>query len=712
MNLFSNRRRAAAAGPLPTERLPRRPAGEPLDPAQVASLARPRESSRVGTRSYVHVLGPLVEVFSACRNAPVSDTVAAMPSPAAAIDNLKGYCYFLDADVVGFCEMPTTAWTGAALPGHTSALVILVAHRRPIRTGEPGYDWIAGAQQTAADVRAMEIATVVARYLGTLGHQATAHTFGVSDVDCDQVAMAAGVIEARNGTLSNPLIDGGYGLAVVTTSNTGMPVDRPLAPRSALQHAGIVAANAFGFGGTRPALKALNGQHRPWHLGRYPMEKVRRVDEPTTLIIPEEIKRVPARHNFFVRAAAGDLGSRPQTEVARFIPKAPHGMASQEMLRRLVPLQNGKTAPDKAPDTADPDHNTLALKALGHFLGADMTGVCRAPEYAWYSHRADGTAIEPEHANAVVFVLDQGFETMEGASGDDWISGAQSMRAYLRASLIACTMAAHIRSLGWEAKAHTAAQDEVNHIPLLLAAGIGELSRIGELVLNPFVGPRFKSGVVTTNMPITPDRPIDFGLQDFCTKCNKCARECPAGAIRFEGKVMFNGYEMWKPDVDRCARYRITNMRGSACGRCMKTCPYNTEGVLAERPFQWAAIRLPWARSAIARLDDKLNRGSINPVKKWWVDIEMIDGTPVAPLKGANTRELSFDKKARETAGFAFFPPDLAPPGPDGMVPFPLDRQAGIDAANAAELPDEARRRIAALASSTNRSWPTASRTP
>lgn len=365
------------------------------------------------------------------------------------------------------------------------------------------------------------------------------------------------------------------------------------------------------------------------------------------------------------------------------------------MLNRLVPLQHGETADAIAPGTADPDRNAPALKALGHFLGADMTGVCDVPTYAWYSHQVDGTPIEPVHDNAIVFVLDQGYETMEGASGDDWISGAQSMRAYLRASMIACTIAAHIRSLGWEAQAHTARYDEVSHIPLLLRAGIGELSRIGELVLNPFVGPRFKSGVVTTNMPITPDKPIDFGLQDFCGKCTKCARECPCGAIRSGGKVMFNGYEMWKPDVDRCARYRVTNMRGSACGRCMKTCPYNVEGVLAERPFQFAAMRFPFARAWIARLDDRLGRGSLNPAKKWWVDIEMIDGVPVEPPKGANARELQLDRTLRDEAGFAMFPPDLAPPGPDGMTPLPLDRAAGIAAAQAAETPVEARRRTA-----------------
>ena len=57
---------------------------------------------------------------------------------------------------------------------------------------------------------------------------------------------------------------------------------------------------------------------------------------------------------------------------------------------------------------------------------------------------------------------------------------------------------------------------------------------------------------------------IDFGLQDFCAKCTKCARECPVGAIRFGDKTMFNGYEMWKPDVHRCTSYRVTNPRGSA----------------------------------------------------------------------------------------------------------------------------------------------------
>ena len=689
MRLFSAHSRPFAFGPFPAERLPRTAGTASVD----ALPPLPDVCEVGGDRCVDGVVGPVIRVFAQARHASVAPARAAMPSQQAAADNVKGYCYFLDADLVGLCELPEQAWTSGRLDGHTHGISVVVAHRRPIRDGEPGYDWISGAEQVAADVRAMEIATVVARYLGTLGYEATAHSMAESSVDHAVVAVSAGVLEVRRNRLGNPLVRGGFGLATITTSLV-LPADRPLAPGHVMARARLAARYMLGMGGTRPGWQRLAGQGRPWHLGRYPMEKVRRVDEPTTLIIEDEVERPAARHNFFMRARAGDLGERPRHEVGRFIEKAPHGLASRVMLQELVPLQTGDTAPLVAEGTEDPDVNAEAVKALGHFLGADMTGVCEAPVYAWYSHTADGTVIEPKHRNAIVFVLDQGYETMEGASGDDWISGAQSMRAYLRASMIACILAAQLRFLGWAAQAHTAAYDEVNHIPLLLRAGIGELSRIGELVLNPFVGPRFKSGVVTTDMPLTSDRPIDFGLQDFCSKCTKCARECPVGAIRTGEPVMFNGYEMWKPDVDRCARYRITNMRGSACGRCMKTCPYNVEGVLSERPFQWAAMKLPFTRAWIARLDDRLDRGGINPAKKWWLDIEMIDDTPVPPPKGANARGLNLSRKPRDEAAFAVFPPSIAPPGAGGMGPFPVDRRQGIEAARDAESPEDARRRL------------------
>ncbi|MFT7601751.1 MAG: ferredoxin [Acidimicrobiales bacterium] len=295
-----------------------------------------------------------------------------------------------------------------------------------------------------------------------------------------------------------------------------------------------------------------------------------------------------------------------------------------------------------------------------------------------------------------MILLDQGYETMEGASGDDWVSGAQSMRAYMRGAQIAGILAEHIRSLGYGARSQTNRDSDVLHIPLVLQAGLGEMSRIGELVLNPFVGPRFKSVVVTTDMPLTADRPIDFGLQDFCTKCTKCARECPPAAIPFGDKIMFNGYETWKPDVEKCTKYRLGNLKGAACGRCMKTCPYNIEGVLSERVFLWAAIKLPFARSWIAKLDDKVGNGSINPIKKWWWDLEWVEGRTVVPTRGTNARDLDLEGgRVAATQKIALYTPDLLPAGDAIGVPVKLVRKDALERGEQAETPAAAKRRIA-----------------
>jgi ferredoxin len=221
------------------------------------------------------------------------------------------------------------------------------------------------------------------------------------------------------------------------------------------------------------------------------------------------------------------------------------------------------------------------------------------------------------------------------------------------------------------------------------------MSRIGELVLNPFVGPRFKSVVLTTDMPITPDRPVDFGLQDFCGKCTKCARECPCGAISFGDKIMFNGYEIWKPDAEKCTRYRLGNMKGAACGRCMKTCPFNIEGVLAERMFLWSAIKLPFSRRWIARLDDRVGNGSINPIKKWWWDLEWRDGRTVEPSKGTNARELDLDGgRIADKQKIAVYPASVNPEPVAVGISVKPDRPAAVAYGAQAERPDSARRRL------------------
>jgi ferredoxin len=363
----------------------------------------------------------------------------------------------------------------------------------------------------------------------------------------------------------------------------------------------------------------------------------------------------------------------------------------------LHPLQDKEPQDVDTSDLQDPAANARAIKSLSYFLGADITGICEIPSYAWYSHRGDGSEIEPYHKYAVIMQIDQGYETMEGASGDDWISGSQSMRAYLRGAEIAGVMASHLRRIGFSSTPQTNTNSEVLQLPLSLWAGLGEMSRIGELVLNPFVGPRLKTVVMTTDMPLAVDKPIDFGLQYFCDNCYKCARECPCDAIPWGDKIMFNGYEIWKPDVERCARYRLTNRKGSACGRCMKTCPLNkvvtADGSLLTRFASWCGVHLLWAKPLMVPVatwfDDFQGHGRRVLSKKWWLDLEVVDGVCVEPF-GANQHEIDVDKVIDPSKQkMATYPASLTPP-PNAMDAVPVDRKAALAMTQNLETADEA----------------------
>ena len=664
MRIFSNRSRPVHLGPFPLERIARATALPDL--AGVRDAHPPRSDTRLGR--IVNEYIALFEQFRAEDSTPERAPYPADPQRLA--NELKANCYFLNASLAGCCEIPDSAWTGARSDGHRWALAVLVEYGRLPEPGNLAREWIADSEPDCALLRAAEIAVITASFLRRLGFAATAHTRDASDVCHAQILVAAGLARWRHGVAAAPFIGTRFASCVVTTAEP-LAADLPLAPDGFDGGLGWW----LGLGGTETWWERRLASRRPSHASRFPMEKIRRVAEPTTLILEDEVPRVPKRANFFTRALHGDLGDKAQRERWRFAYKTPIADAYVKLIRAMVPKQGGAPAAAVDPRSADSAANSRAIKSLMVYLGTDMAGACGAKRYSWYSHHEDGRPIEPYHRNAVVMLVDQGFETMEGASGDDWISGAQSMRAYLRGGEVCGAVAAFIRSLGWSARSQTNADSDVLQLPLVLLAGLGELSRIGELVLNPFVGPRFKSAVVTTDLPLQWDQPIDFGLQDTCNKCMKCARECPCSAISFGDKVMFNGYEMWKPDVERCTRYRVTNPHGSACGRCMKTCPYNHEGLLAHRAFLWAAIHLPWTRRWIVRFDDRIGNGSINEVKTWWTDLEIVAGRIVPPT-GTNRRNLSTGKpvKVQEIAYY----PAAAMPAPNAKEPVPVNRKAAL----------------------------------
>ena len=727
MKLFSDKKRPIHKGLYPTERLKRTPSIDinAVLPMPVLDFHRPDAPI-----SIVNAMVEYQAMMDAIRDGMVNKTKATIPDhPKERAEHLKSFGYFADASMVGICRLDDharlehpirnpdidrlahdlkTRQTKTLASGidvimaglkeaietppqntadHSHAITFLYENNRAPHVDEDGTEWITNAESHRGALRATETAVVLANYIRLLGYDAVAHSATTSEMDLNKLAAAAGLIYA-DGTA--PFIGASYGLAVITTTMDLNP-DNPLAPKGEQSYLSSNGPNWWlGIDTQKSALNRDPYGKRLFKDGPHPFETLKKVDTPTTYIDEANVARVPKRTDMFARAQFGDMGKANQKGAAGgyYARKSAPSMAQRHMLGAFVLLQDG--VPSKTDSRFDDaERNAVNIKATAYWLGADAVGLSRCPDWVWYSHDATGAEIDPPHDQAISMIIDQGYETMEGASGDDWISVAQSMRAYLRFSLLGGVLAQQIRNLGYSAKAHTVLDGEVLQPPLLLLSGLGEVSRIGEVILNPFLGPRLKSGVVTTDMPITHDKPIDFGLQHFCESCNKCARECPSGAITAGPKLMFNGYEIWKSDSQKCATYRITNDGGAMCGRCMKTCPWNLEGLFSEKPFRYAAMNVPKMAPLLAWLDDAKGKGGLNDTKKWWWDICLDDDggyhsaqTPVN--RRGLQRDLKLDYKDQT---LAVYPANLAPhPYP---YPYPMDREKGIEAYQAMVTAEE-----------------------
>ncbi|HVN96983.1 MAG TPA: reductive dehalogenase [Syntrophorhabdaceae bacterium] len=370
----------------------------------------------------------------------------------------------------------------------------------------------------------------------------------------------------------------------------------------------------------------MSGFHKR-KLDLFPVHTLKRVERPTTLIKDDQVKRVNERDGGFAKAAAGDYGPVLERERLRN-DKEPISGALLDIGLYLRPIVDGIVAKQKAPIPDNPELLAHHIKELAYFLRSDAVGICELPPYAVFTHRyPSGEPVDLKHKNAIAILIDQDWRTSEATSGSDYISRPQSYMAYSTSGFIACVMADYIRRLGYPAKAHYGAFNyDLVVPPILLWAGLGEFSRMGECVVHPFLGPRFKAAVVTTDLPLAPDKPIDFGLQDFCSKCKKCARECPTQSISYEGKIMYNGYERWPVDVKKCTSMRVGNKHGASCGTCMTVCPWNKPYTPFHRAVGWMMRHSGVARSLAIKGDDLLGYGNADYSKKWWFQLECVDG--------------------------------------------------------------------------------------
>ena len=386
-------------------------------------------------------------------------------------------------------------------------------------------------------------------------------------------------------------------------------------------HPGSTKERAL-FMGSKPVHQILLDNQQ---LGPFPLDSFKRVEKPTNLITPD-VQRIDLRDTAYGLAERGEYGPIVQKGVRKSLPgKYPLSAAQKDMIDHIAAISQVPTAEMLAPVPQDPEVLSRHIKSVGYFLKADIMGTCRVPASAYYSHDKQGQPLEQRFENAVVIVMRKEHHAVQASTGRDWMGDPISFQAYAHLGMVAETIANYIRRLGWEASPQYGpsfvGKYTVLMPPLLLAAGIGEVSRAG-IILNPYLGLAYKAAAVLTNMPMTPDQPIDFGLQSFCQSCKICAEACPSKAISAGDKIMYNGYETWKLDVKRCASFNFTHVDGTMCNRCVKSCPWSNQPTWPHNLVRRMVIKSKLAQKIAIRAAYLLHPGKGHPEEKWWFDME------------------------------------------------------------------------------------------
>ena len=232
----------------------------------------------------------------------------------------------------------------------------------------------------------------------------------------------------------------------------------------------------------------------------------------------------------------------------------------------------------------------------------------------------EGISYPPEMKYAIVIF------TRWSADGDrrrdTAIGGLDNRVAASRENYIMWALRNFIRGLGYKEDMLKGPQ-----LQYAVMSGLGEMGRINRMI-SPIFGGGGRITAIVTDLPLAIDKPIDFGLQEFCRHCKKCANACPVGAISQEkdptwepqGGWSTPGKRVYYENSSKCYQYLWT--RNTVCSLCLAACPWTKQkGTKLHYVAKSIGAKIPQISKFLVWLDDLFGYGPTNKedhLEDWW----------------------------------------------------------------------------------------------
>ena len=269
------------------------------------------------------------------------------------------------------------------------------------------------------------------------------------------------------------------------------------------------------------------------------------------------------------------------------------------------------TPPEGRLEVTDQAWLSRLIKKVALFFGAALVRITEVdPRWVF-------RGVEISHRYAIVVAVPH--QRSMNNTAPSFFANVAPADTYSRLRFITTQLTDFICGLGYDAAdretrgAAPRAAPELQMVPLAMDAGIGEFARNGR-VLSPEFGINMRLKAVTTDLPLKVDKPVSFGVHDFCMACEHCATYCPANAIPFgpptdEPPTIHNnpGCRKWYIRADRCLIFWAANKKKwLGCGRCIAVCPWNKPINAFHNTVRWTAIHSPEAVKKILVWGDKI----------------------------------------------------------------------------------------------------------